>query len=143
MEPWLLWLIAAVVFGVGEIATLGFFLAPFAGGALIAALITAVGGGAAVGWAVFLVVSVLLLAALRPLARSHRRQPPLLRTGTAALVGRTGIVVERIANDEGVGCVRIGGEVWTARSYDDDEVIEAGKKVQVVEIRGATAFVTE
>jgi membrane protein implicated in regulation of membrane protease activity len=143
MDPWLLWLIAAVVFGVGEIATLGFFLAPFAGGALVAAVVTGLGAGAAVGWAVFLVVSVVLLAALRPLARSHRRQPPLLRTGTAALVGSSGLVVERIANDEGVGCVRIGGEVWTARSYDDDEVIEAGKRVQVVEIRGATAFVTE
>jgi membrane protein implicated in regulation of membrane protease activity len=143
MDPWVVWLIAAVVFGVGEIATLGFFLAPFAGGALIAAIVSAAGAGALISWAVFLVVAVVLLAALRPLARSHRRQPPLLRTGTAALVGSSGMVVERIANDEGVGCVRIGGEVWTARTYDDDEVIEAGKKVQVVEIRGATAFVTE
>jgi membrane protein implicated in regulation of membrane protease activity len=143
MEPWLLWLIAAVVFGVGEIATLGFFLAPFAGGALLAAIVTGLGAGTAVGWVVFLVVSVVLLAALRPVARSHRRQAPLLRTGTAALVGKSGMVVERIANDEGVGCVRIDGEVWTARSYDDDEVIEAGRRVQIVEIRGATAFVTE
>jgi membrane protein implicated in regulation of membrane protease activity len=143
MDPWVIWLIAAVVFGVGEIATLGFFLAPFAGGALIAAIVSALGAGALISWAVFLVVAVVLLAALRPLARSHRRQPPKLRTGTAALVGSSGMVVERIANDEGVGCVRIGGEVWTARSYDDDEVIEAGKRVQVVEIRGATAFVTE
>jgi membrane protein implicated in regulation of membrane protease activity len=53
------------------------------------------------------------------------------------------MVIERIANDEGVGCVRIDGEVWTARSYDDDEIIEAGKRVQIVEIRGATALVTE
>lgn len=143
MDPWLIWLIAAVLFGVGEIATLGFFLAPFAGGALVAALITALGAGTAIGWATFLVVSVVLLAALRPLARSHRRQPPRLRTGTAALVGASGTVVERIANDEGVGCVRIGGEMWTARAYDDDEVIEAGKRVQVVEIKGATALVTE
>jgi membrane protein implicated in regulation of membrane protease activity len=143
MDPWLIWLIAAVVFGVGEIATLGFFLAPFAGGALVAALASAAGAGAALGWAVFLVVSLILLAGLRPLARAHRRQPPRLRTGTAALVGRSGMVVERIANDEGVGCVRIDGEVWTARSYDDDDVIEAGKRVQVVEIRGATALVTE
>jgi membrane protein implicated in regulation of membrane protease activity len=143
MDDWLLWLIAAVIFGVGELATLGFFLAPFAGGALIAALVTGAGASTAVGWAVFLVVSVSLLAALRPIARSHRRQPALLRTGTAALVGSTGTVVERIANDEGVGCVRIGGEVWTARTYLDGEVIEAGKRVQVVEIRGATALVAE
>ena len=143
MEPWLIWLIAAVLFGVGEIATLGFFLAPFAGGALVAALLTGLGAGTAIGWVTFLVVSVILLAALRPLARSHRNRPPRLRTGTAALVGSSAMVVERIANDEGVGCVRIGGEMWTARSYDDDDVIEAGKKVQVVEIRGATALVAD
>jgi membrane protein implicated in regulation of membrane protease activity len=142
MDAWVIWLIAAVIFGVGEIATLGFFLAPFAGGALVAAMVTGFGGGTFVGWASFLVVSVILLAALRPLARSHRRQPPLLRTGTASLVGKTGMVVERIANDEGVGCVKIDGEVWTARAYDD-EVIEAGKRVHIVEIKGATALVTE
>jgi membrane protein implicated in regulation of membrane protease activity len=143
MEDWLLWLILAVVFGIGEIATLGFFLAPFAGGAAVAALVSAAGAPFVGSLAVFLVISVILLAALRPIARSHRRMPPQIRTGTAALVGKTGMVVERIANDEGSGSVKIEGEVWTARSYDDDEVIEAGKRVQVVEIRGATALVTE
>ena len=93
--------------------------------------------------AVFLVVSIVLLAALRPLARSHRRMPPSLRTGTAALGGKPAMVVERIANDEGVGCVRIDGEVWTARAYMDEETYEAGTRVQVVEIRGATALVTD
>ena len=143
MDAWVLWLIAAAIFGVGEIATLGFFLAPFAGGALVAAVVAAIGAGTALSWIAFLVVSVVLLGALRPIARSHRRQPPALRTGTAALVGRTGMVVERIANDEGVGSVRIDGELWTARAYDDDEVIEAGVRVQVLEIRGATALVTQ
>jgi membrane protein implicated in regulation of membrane protease activity len=143
MDPWVLWLIAAAIFGVGEIATLGFFLAPFAVGALVAAVVAAAGAGAIVSWVVFLVVAVILLAALRPLARSHRRQPPSLRTGTAALVGRSAMVLERIANDEGVGCVRIDGETWTARAYDDDAIIEAGKRVHVMEIRGATALVSE
>jgi membrane protein implicated in regulation of membrane protease activity len=143
MEDWLLWLILAVVFGVGEIATLGFFLAPFAGGAAIAVLVSAAGMPFVGSLAVFLVVSVVLLSALRPLARSHRRMPPQIRTGTAALVGKNATVLERIANSEGVGCVRIDGEVWTARSYMDDETYEAGAQVQVVEIRGATALVTE
>ena len=143
MEPWLIWLIAAVIFGVGEIFTLSFFLAPFAGGATVAALVAAAGGGAIASTAVFLLVSLALLAALRPLARRHLRQPAQLRTGTAALVGRSATVVERIANDEGVGCVRIDGEVWTARAYDEDDVIEAGTRVQVLEIRGATALVAE
>jgi membrane protein implicated in regulation of membrane protease activity len=143
MEAWVIWLIAAAIFGVGEILTLSFFLAPFAGGALIAAIIAAAGAGTAVSWVVFLVVSVALLAALRPIARSHRRQPAQLRTGTAALVGRSGMVIERIANDEGVGAVRIEGEVWTARAFDEDEIIEAGKRVHVIEIKGATALVAE
>jgi membrane protein implicated in regulation of membrane protease activity len=143
MEDWLLWLILAVIFGVGEIATLGFFLAPFAGGAAIAAVVSAVGVPFVGSLAVFLVVSVVLLAALRPLARSHRRMPPSLRTGTAALVGKSATVVERIANQEGVGCVKIDGDVWTARAYMEEETYEAGTRVQVVEIRGATALVTD
>jgi membrane protein implicated in regulation of membrane protease activity len=140
---WLIWLIAAAVFGVGEMFTLSLFLAPFAGGALLAALAAGLGAGAALTWGIFLVVAVALLAALRPLARSHRRTPPRIRTNTAALIGRDGLVVERISNGEGAGCVKIDGEIWTARAFDDDEVFEAGKRVSVVEIRGATALVSE
>jgi membrane protein implicated in regulation of membrane protease activity len=143
MDPWVLWLIAAVLLAVGEIATMGFFLAPFAAGALLAALVSGAGGGTTVSLIVFLVVSVVALGALRPLARAHKRQPALSRTGTAALVGKHAMVLERIANDEGVGCVRLDGEVWTARAYDEDDVIEQGKRVQVIEIRGATALVSE
>jgi membrane protein implicated in regulation of membrane protease activity len=142
MEDWLLWLIVAVIFGVGEIATLGFFLGPFAGGAAVAAVVSAAGVPFVGSLAVFLVISIVLLGALRPIARSHRRMPPSIRTGTAALVGKPAMVLERIANDEGVGAVRIDGEVWTARAYDEDHVIAAGTKVQVIEIRGATALVS-
>jgi membrane protein implicated in regulation of membrane protease activity len=143
MDDWVLWLIAAVIFGVGEIATLGFFLAPFAGGALVAAVVAGLGAGTAFSLIAFLVVSFALLGALRPLARSHRRMPAQLRTGTAALVGRSAVVLERIANDEGTGCVKLEGESWTARAYDEDVVIEPGKRVHVMEIRGATALVSE
>ena len=144
MDAWVLWLIAAAIFGLGEIATLGFFLAPFAGGALIAAVVAAAGAGTALSWVAFLVVSVVLLAALRPVARRHRSQPPQLRTGTAALVGETAVVLERISNGDDAGAVRLKGQVWTARTYDDDhEPIEAGERVHVMEIRGATALVTE
>jgi membrane protein implicated in regulation of membrane protease activity len=143
MSPWLYWLIAAVILAIGELATTGLFLAPFAGGAAIASILAAAGAGATIEWAVFLVVSIVLLAALRPIAREHQRSKAKLKTGTAALVGQTAIVVERIANHEDVGCVRLGGEIWTARAYDEDEVIEPGAKVQVLEIRGATALVSQ
>jgi membrane protein implicated in regulation of membrane protease activity len=143
MSAPLLWIIAACVFGVGELLTTGFFLAPFTVGALVAALVAAIGGPAILAWLTFLIVSLLMLWVVRPLARAHVRTPPQLRTGAAALIGRQAIVLERIANREAVGCVRVDGEVWTARAYDEDQVIEAGTNVQIIEIRGATALVSE
>jgi membrane protein implicated in regulation of membrane protease activity len=140
---WIVWTIAAAALAVGELHHQAFFLAPFAIGAAVAAVLSAAGLGA-VGTAIaFVAVSVAVLGLLRPIALRHRRMPPQIRTGTAALVGRHALVLERIANNEGVGCVKIDGEVWTARSFDDDRVIDAGKQVEVVEIRGATALVME
>jgi membrane protein implicated in regulation of membrane protease activity len=141
MDAWVIWAIAACVFAAGEIATTSFFLGPFAVGAVVAAILAALGVGVAVSAIVFLVISLLVLLTLRPVARRHLRTGPPLRTGTAALVGRTGIVLERVSNDEGVGVIRLDGEVWTARAFDEDRVIDAGEKVHVIEIRGATAMV--
>lgn len=142
MDAWVIWLIAACVLGVGEMHQGGFYLAPFAVGAALAAVVGLIGVGALLSAIVFVVASAIVFATLRPVAQRHRRLPPSIRTGAAALVGRPAIVLERIANDEGVGCVKIdGGEVWTARSYDEHEVIDAGERVEVVEIRGATALV--
>jgi membrane protein implicated in regulation of membrane protease activity len=142
MDAWIIWLVAACILGVGEMHQGGFYLAPFAAGALLAAVVGLIGVGVGLSAIVFGVTSALVFAALRPVAHRHRRLPPAIRTGAAALIGRPAIVLERIANREGVGCVRIdGGEVWTARSFDDNEVIDAGERVEVVEIRGATAMV--
>lgn len=142
MDAWIIWLIAACLLGVGEMHQGGFYLAPFAAGAALAAVVGLIGVGVPLSAVVFVAASTIVFATLRPVARRHRRLPPAIRTGAAALVGKPAIVLERIANDEGVGCVKIdGGEVWTARSYDDHEVIPAGEHVEVVEIRGATALV--
>jgi len=143
VDAWVIWILVAVAFGVGEVLTTSFVLAPFSVGALVAALVAAIGGGAVGSWATFIVVSLLTLWVVRPIARAHLRTPAQLRTGTAALIGKRAIVLERIANDEGVGCVKIDGEVWTARAYQEDRVIEAGTPVQVIEIRGATALVSD
>ena len=144
MDAWVWWIIAACALGLGEILTPGwFFLAPFAVGAALAALAAAVGAGVVASFVAFFAVSGVLLLFVRPIARRHIRLPPHARTGTAALVGRDAMVIERIANDEGVGAVRIDGELWTARAFDDDVVIEPGARVQVMEIRGATAVVSE
>jgi membrane protein implicated in regulation of membrane protease activity len=141
MDAWIVWLVAACVLGVGEMHQGGFYLAPFALGAALAAVVSLLGVGVLLATIVFVVSSGIVLGTLRPIAQRHRRLPPSIRTGAAALVGRKAIVLERIANDEGVGCVKIDGEVWTARSFDEDEVFDAGERVEVVEIRGATALV--
>jgi membrane protein implicated in regulation of membrane protease activity len=139
---WILWVIAACVLGAGEVHTGGLYLLPFAVGAGLAAVVSLAGVGVPLAVIVFVIVSMIVFGALRPVARRHRRLPPAIRTGAAALVGHRAMVLERIANGEGVGCVKVdNGEVWTARSYDEDEVIDVGERVEVVEIRGATALV--
>jgi membrane protein implicated in regulation of membrane protease activity len=143
MSGWVIWLIVAAGAGIGEMLTMGFYLAPFSIAAALAAIVDGAGAGGVAAWIAFVVVSLLSLFVLRPLARSHIRQPPQMRTGAAALVGKQAVVLERIANHEGVGCVKIGGEVWTARALDDDRVIEKGTRVDVIDIKGATALVSE
>jgi membrane protein implicated in regulation of membrane protease activity len=142
MTGWVLWVIVAGAFAVGEMLTAGFFLAPFAIAAALAALADAAVGDTA-SWVVFVAVALLTLLLVRPIVRSHLKMPPQIRTGAAALVGKQAVVLERIANREGVGCVRIDGDVWTARSLDDERVIEPGTVVDVIEIKGATALVSE
>jgi membrane protein implicated in regulation of membrane protease activity len=141
MEAWLVWLIAGIAAAVGEILTTGFFLAPFAMGAFGALVVALAGGGGVLQGAVFAALTLASFALVRPVARRHLYQPPQTRTGTAALIGRSAMVLETVDNDQASGQVRIDGEVWTARAYDEDRIIEPGTKVQVVEIRGATALV--
>ena len=141
MDDWVWWMIAAGVFAIGEIATLGFFLGPIAIAAITAAIVALVGGGLAAQWIVFIAVSLASLLVLRPIARRHLRTPSQLRSGTAALVGRSAVVLERVDRDGGQ--VKLAGEVWSARSYDDDEAFEPGARVEVLKIDGATALVAE
>jgi membrane protein implicated in regulation of membrane protease activity len=141
MEDWVWWIIAAGVLAVGEIATLGFFLGPIAIAAAAAAIVALVGGGLALQWIVFITVSLASLLVLRPIATRHLRTPAQLRTGTAALVGSQALVLERVDRDGGQ--VKLAGEVWSARSYDEDESFEPGARVEVMKIEGATALVAE
>jgi membrane protein implicated in regulation of membrane protease activity len=141
VDEWVLWMIAAGVLAVGEIATMGFFLGPIAIAATLAAIVALVGGGLAVQWIVFIAASLASLLVLRPIARRHLRTPAALRTGTAALVGSPAVVLERVDRDGGQ--VKIGGEIWTARTYDQDDSFEPGARVEVMKIDGATALVAE
>ncbi len=139
MGIWIIWLIIAAVLGAAEMltATLAFGLVAI--GALVAAVAGTAGGDAAIQFGAFVLASVLGLGVVRPFAMRHIRQPPLLRTGTAALVGRSAIVLEEVTDHS--GRVRIGAEIWSSRSYDDTLTIPVGAKVDVLQIEGATALV--
>jgi membrane protein implicated in regulation of membrane protease activity len=139
VSTWVIWLIIAAVLGTVEIVTTTLAFGLVAIGALIAAAAGAAGGGAAIQFGAFVLASALGLGVARPFALRHVRQPPLLRTGTAALVGRPAIVLEEVTGY--AGRVRIGGDIWSARSYDDTQVIPAGATVDVMHIEGATALV--
>jgi membrane protein implicated in regulation of membrane protease activity len=141
VEDWVWWMIAAGVLAVGEIATLGFFLGPIAVAATLAAIVAVAGAGLAAQWIVFIAASLGSLLVLRPIAKRHLRTPAQLRTGTAALVGAPALVTERV--DGRGGQVKIRGEIWSARAYDEDDAFEPGARVEVMKIDGATALVAE
>lgn len=139
MGTWIVWLIIAAVLGAVEIVTVTLAFGLVAVGALAAAVAGAAGAPLGAQFGAFAVVSAVGLGVARPLAMRHVRQPPLLRSGTAALVGRSATVTEEVSADG--GRVRIGADVWTARPYDETLVIPAGTRVDVLHIEGATALV--
>jgi membrane protein implicated in regulation of membrane protease activity len=138
---WIAWIGLAVVFGIVEVTTLSLVFAMLATGALAGALIGLVTDNVLLQLLVALVVSVGMLAVVRPLAIRHLRTPRAIRTGTDALVGVRGVVLENV-DGEG-GRVKLKGEVWSARAYDPHHTIEAGHHVEVMQIDGATAIVYE
>jgi len=139
MTAWIVWLIVAAALGVAELMTTTFALGLIAVAAVVAAGASALGLGLPFQLLAFVVASGAGLGFVLPIARRHVRQPPLLKTGPAALVGRPAQVLEEVTGHS--GRVRIGGEVWSARSYDEDLVIPPGRTVDVMQIEGATALV--
>jgi membrane protein implicated in regulation of membrane protease activity len=135
------WIIVAAVLGVAEILTLTAALGLLAVAALAAAGVAALGLGSVAQFVTFAVAAVAGLVLVRPLVRRqlHPRLGPQHRFGTAALVGRQAHVLQEVTGR--AGRVRIGGEEWSARSYDETLVIPPGATVDVIEIEGATALV--
>ena len=138
MMSWIVWLIVAAVLGVAELLT-----TPLAFGLLAAQPVAAAVGafhlGLPIQLAAFIVAAGAGLGFVRPIAIRHIKQPPPLRTGAQALVGRSAIVLEEVTEHSGRVC--IGGEEWSSRPYDESLVIPVGTKVDVMQIDGANALV--
>lgn len=140
MSAALVWLIVALVMAAAEVLSGEFVLLMLGGGALAAAGLSALVGGPLVGVITFVIVAPLLVFAVRPALRRRLERgidPSVMHH--KALIGGSALVIARV--DAHGGRVKIGGDVWSARAFDDDEVIEEGRQVTVMEIRGATALV--
>ncbi|HXS87225.1 MAG TPA: NfeD family protein [Mycobacterium sp.] len=140
MSAAVIWLIVALGLAGAEALTGDMFLLMLGGGALAAA---------GSSWlldlpiwtdgAVFLVVSVLLMALVRPALRRRLTPPKSLTTGIEALEGKQALVLDRVARDEGQ--IKIDGQIWTARPLNEGDEFEPGERVTVMRIDGATAVV--
>jgi len=140
MDGWIWWSLLAAVLVVAEVVTGTLVLIMLAVGALAAAAAAAgIGAGAGPQVAAFAVVSGIMLLLVRPVAARHLRQPRETRTGVAALVGADAVILVEVTPDD--GRIRLAGEIWSARAYDGATTFAVGERVQVLEIKGATALV--
>lgn len=134
------WLIGLAVLLVIEIITLGLTTIWFAAGALVAFIAALIGMNVFVQILLFLVVSILLLYFTRPVAVKYFNSKRV-KTNYESLIGKEAKVLERIDNFNATGTALLDGQEWTARAFDDNEIIEEGTKVIVVKISGVKLIV--
>ena len=136
----IVWLVVGIALGVAELFTMTFVLMMFSAGALAAAGVAALGFDLAWQCLVFVVISTLALVLVRPFAQRHiLRDDAAPDMGLSAIEGAIALVLEDVDMEHGL--VKIDGEMWRARTYAADQVIPAGDRVRVIEVRGATAMV--
>ncbi|MFI6566395.1 NfeD family protein [Streptomyces sp. NPDC050534] len=139
IDAWVWWLVGAAALGIPLVVTAMPEFGMLAVGAVAAAVMAGLGFGAVAQVISFGVVSLALIAVVRPIAARHSAQRPQLATGVEALKGKQAVVLERV--DGSGGRIKLAGEIWSARSLDADSAYEVGQEVDVVEIEGATAIV--
>ncbi|MEG8280446.1 NfeD family protein [Streptomyces sp. AHA2] len=136
--PWFLWLLAAVTLGAAEFFTLTLVFGLLAGAALVAAVVAGVGVGLFGQLLALGAAAAAGLLVIRPIALRHMEQP-LTYEGSDALIGRRAEVVQEVTATRGL--IKLSGEEWSARAFDETLVIPVGALVDVLEIEGATAVV--
>ena len=140
VPAWVLWLIASGLFVAGEMASLDLVLLMFAGGALGGMTVALLGGATILQMIAFIVVSGVLLAVVRPIAKKQLvNSTPLQLDGVDTIIGRTARVTKDI--DVSGGRIRMGADEWTARSQHSGESFAVGETVRILEVDGATAVV--
>ena len=137
---WVFWLIAAGVFFIIEMATIGFLVFWLGIGALLAMVTSFITDSILIQALVFIITSTLLLIFTRPLVDKFIKVPKEVKTNAYSIIGKKGIVISKINNIEGIGQIKIDGEVWSAKSVTDEDIPE-NTEVEIVEIDGVKAVV--
>ena len=137
---WVFWLIAAGVFFIIEMATIGFLVFWFGIGALLAMVTSFITDSILIQALVFIITSTLLLIFTKPLVDKFVKVPKEVKTNAYSIIGKKGIVISKINNIEGIGQIKIDGEVWSAKSATDEDIPE-NTEVEIVEIDGVKAVV--
>jgi membrane protein implicated in regulation of membrane protease activity len=141
---WIIWGVFGVILLVAEIFTTGFVLLWFGIGAIVAALASLAGFGYPFQFLVFFAVSIALTVASRTLFAKHFAHKELdggLKTGMDALPGKVGTVVTSSRGALHEGAVKVYGSTWTAYPAEGEEELEAGDRVVVESVRGASIYV--
>lgn len=139
-NPWAVWLAIAMLLATAELASLDMVLVMLAAGALAGMTTSLVTDVVAAQILVAVGASIAMLAVVRPgLARKLHSGPDLV-IGSATLIGKQAVTPVRLSAHQS-GQLKIDGELWTAKPYDETLVIEPGETVEVLQIKGATAYV--
>jgi len=137
---WETWLGVAILLGVAEMFSLDLILLMIAAGAVVGMVADLVGLPFPLQAILASIAALGSLTVIRPTLVHRLHAGPSLQVGHGKLVGQTGLVTAAITANE-PGRVKLAGEIWSASPYDGDTTIMPGQTVEVLEIRGATAFV--
>ncbi len=136
----IIWLIAAIVLAVIELSTMGLITIWFAIGAVVAMLAALLGANIWVQLILFILVSIIVLVAVRPLAEKYLNKN-IKKTNIDAVIGKKLVAKTDINNLKGTGKVDYEGSTWLAATESDEEKIAAGEEVEVVKVKGAKLIV--
>lgn len=141
---WILWVVLGVILIVAEIFTSGFVLLWFGAGAIAAALAALAGAGYPFQFLIFFIVSIALTAASRTIFTNYlvrNTDEGGYKTGAESLPGQVGTVVSSSQGALSEGAVKVYGSTWTAYPAEGEEPLEAGSRVVVESVRGASIYV--
>lgn len=137
---WVFWLIAAGVFFIVEMATIGFLSFWLGIGAILAMVTSFFIDNIIVQSIIFLISSTLLIIFTKPLVNKFIKIPKEVKTNAYSIIGKKGIVISKINNTDGSGQIKIDGEIWSAKSINDEE-IEKNTEIEIIDIDGVKAVV--